>query len=509
MNMKNIFIFLSLFFFLFSCSSDKDFLDTAGTQAPKVKYSLDVLTADLNKIDNLPVTGVVTSQLGLASVDMYIIDGEADEYLRTETQFFNKKSYSLAEKITYKDTYKGFVVEARDLAGRITLDTLKFEFITVKDAPKIVFEPEKIEYDETNPTPMPNTKFTVTSTAGIKTIEMSLMTASGATQFGEPLDFTSSPRPEFTFEEAIVYNEDSRGFRVKATDIYDQVTYATMIVEYKSVPPPVLTIEQTYLHSLNANGVSLPMHITSVAGVKSVEIFKTEEGVETSVLLTKYNGENELNITPKFDLTDKTTEIRVLVTDQTLAQRTDSKKIKAIIGLDFIDRAEVGSQVYAAGLDKVASLFSLKDMKTYTVDEILTGVQSEQNVDFKFYLFGGQSIPRIYSIDGGNNTKSNEYKGSKGNVSDFVNPTKTRFLKLSGFDFENATADKIRTTIIPGQVTLNQINPIAPNDVIAFITKNSTSGEDRIGVIKFVKLNLTNTNNKVQGIFTISVKMLP
>ena len=33
------------------------------------------------------------------------------------------------------------------------------------------------------------------------------------------------------------------------------------------------------------------------------------------------------------------------------------------------------------------------------------------NVDMKFYAFGGKAVLRMYSIDGGTGTKSNEFKG--------------------------------------------------------------------------------------------------
>ena len=78
----------------------------------------------------------------------------------------------------------------------------------------------------------------------------------------------------------------------------------------------------------------------------------------------------------------------------------------------------VGSQQLAnTAHDKYPDAFglvSLKDLKTYSIDYALSSPENAKNVDFKLYCFGGQAVPRLYSMD--DTEKDGEYKASSGNL---------------------------------------------------------------------------------------------
>ena len=52
-----------------ACSDDNDGLDP-NAAAPVIKFPMEQLDVDLNKVDNLPVVAVIKSQAGLQSVTM-------------------------------------------------------------------------------------------------------------------------------------------------------------------------------------------------------------------------------------------------------------------------------------------------------------------------------------------------------------------------------------------------------------------------------------------------------
>ena len=60
------------------------------------------------------------------------------------------------------------------------------------------------------------------------------------------LTFTDEDQQKsWTFDEMIEFDEFDRGFKVKAVDNYGQVRIETMQIQYKTVPPPVVTFAQT------------------------------------------------------------------------------------------------------------------------------------------------------------------------------------------------------------------------------------------------------------------------
>lgn len=506
---KKYLIYLSLpIFMLLNSCKDEEEINPDNYEIPKIEFAMEEsLSADLNKIDNLPVVGVVFSKLGLKTVKMSLVVGNEVQAYKEVTSFFNNKSYSFAEKLDFSPEYKQIIIEATDLADRSVSDTLSFEITPIKQAPVITFDPEKISYDELDPQPIPNTKFTVSSHAGLQSLEMTLITKEGQTPWGFPVEFNDAPQ-EYEFDTFIDYKEGDTGLRVKVVDIYGQIKIETLPIEYKTIPAPVLTLDIDTFVVETAGNVSVPLQVESIAGVSKIDFYAIEKGAESLITSIDYSGENDLSVTPDIPFALTMTGLKVTVTDN-IGKET-SVTAKAIVGFSYLKSYVVGSHRYAGGIPEypgVYSLLSLKDMKGYSVDEVL-GVQ-ENNVDIKFYMFGGSAVPRVYSIDGGTGTKSNEFVGKNGTVNDFGAANATRFLKLpAGFDFENATVADIEA-ISPSLITNNGINPAAVGDVLAFKTgPTSTAGDSKIGIMVIESTEVTSTNVKDQGTFTISIKFL-
>lgn len=115
---KRLFILLAGIFAVmsFAACNDDEGIDPS-TAEPTITYAYDTLEADLNMVDNLPVVAIVKSEAGLKSVSLSIntSDGETVP-VTTVTEFFNAKSYSLAEDINYEPNYTEAVIEAVDPA---------------------------------------------------------------------------------------------------------------------------------------------------------------------------------------------------------------------------------------------------------------------------------------------------------------------------------------------------------------------------------------------------------
>jgi hypothetical protein len=149
-----------------ACSDDNDGLDP-NAAAPVIKFPMEQLDVDLNKVDNLPVVAVIKSQAGLQSVTMKLQTVEGVTEYKTVTEFFNPNSYSLSENLEYNANYEAFIIEATDKLNHVTSGTLPIAVTDVMARPVITFDPEEIIYDEMDENPvMPRTTFKIVSEAG-------------------------------------------------------------------------------------------------------------------------------------------------------------------------------------------------------------------------------------------------------------------------------------------------------------------------------------------------------
>lgn len=160
------------------------------------------------------------------------------------------------------------------------------------------------------------------------------------------------------------------------------------------------------------------------------------------------------------------------------------------------------------GYEGIGSLLSIKDLKSYTVDEAKSNFR---NVDIKLHLQGADSEPRVYSMENGD-SKNSQYKDAEGNTLQSLltaeTTNATRFLAADDIDFDNVTASEI-AAIDPETIGKGTIKPAAEGDVILFKTdENSTAGSKVVGVMRIDRITLVNNVNKELGCYTVSIKVL-
>lgn len=80
----------------------------------------------------------------------------------------------------YNANYEAFIIEATDKLNHVTSGTLPIAVTDVMARPVITFDPEEIVYDEMDENPViPRTTFEVVSEAGLKVVEVYLVSATG------------------------------------------------------------------------------------------------------------------------------------------------------------------------------------------------------------------------------------------------------------------------------------------------------------------------------------------
>ena len=482
-----------------ACSDDNDGLDP-NAAAPVIKFPMEQLDVDLNKVDNLPVVAVIKSQAGLQSVTMKLQTVEGVTEYKTVTEFFNPNSYSLSENLEYNANYEAFIIEATDKLNHVTSGTLPIAVTDVMARPVITFDPEEIIYDEMDENPvMPRTTFKIVSEAGLKKVERFLVSVDGQTSKGG--DVLNGDKI-FEYDELIEYKEGDKGFKVKAEDIYGNITISTLQVSYKTVPVPVLTLGKELITTDEGVDTEVPMHIESVRGIREVVIYRIEKGIETEILRKGFSGDKNLDYNPKVQLTEETSQIKIVVSDGREGKDVNGT-VKTYVSMEVVD-LQVGSQKMANA--EPFALISLKDMKTYSVDEAIVSEESAKNIDIKFYAASNSGVItfRLYSpenVDG----KNGEYAGSTGKLTALKKMNMTRFAKLSNFDYEQATRSSIEEEFV--KATTAARADVNVGDIIGFKTGGSSSaGGGRIGVIKIVDISDKMGTDATKRIATVEIK---
>lgn len=489
-----------------ACGDDDNEFDP-NSLSPVIKFPMEQLDVDLNKVDNLPVVAIIKSQLGLKSVTMKIKTSQEVINHKTVSEFFNVKSYSLSERIEYEPNYESFIIEATDKLDRVTTETLPIMITDVVERPNITFNPKEIVYDEMDENPViPRTTFKVVSEAGLKKVEMFLVSTSGQESKGVA---ELNGEAEYSFDEMIDYKEGDRGFKVIAEDAYGFVTIATLPVIYRTIPGPILTIEDDVIFADSEVGKSIPLTIESIRGVQELIIYRVENGQEVETFREKLNGETSLNYAPEVSLTESTSQVKVVVSDGRVGKEA-VKFAKTYVDMEVFT-VNVGSQGIAnTAHEKFPDgfgLLSLNDKKSYSIDYAIGSEANAKNVDLKFYCFGGSAVPRLYSMD--NSEKDSEFPGSTGRLTDIKVKNATRFSLLPNFDYENATVASI-SEILSSSISSSKLTPFEVGDVIAFRTGNSsTVGGGRVGVMRIVDMTLPKDlvpTNPTVRVLTVEIK---
>ena len=448
-------------------------------------------------------------EAGLRSVALAILtDGGETIPVSTVTEFFDRHSFSLSEKINYKSDYVSAVVSAEDLLGRRTEAALPIRIIDIVEPPVIVFSPESWEYDETVGGDIPRTHIEVSSPAMLKSVEITRVKSSDQTVFTS-VDFSSEdPQSSWTFDEQIHYDEFDRGMKVKVTDSYGQVRIATMAVNYKTVPPPSVEFAAATIIADRDEEKSVEIAIESQAGVAKVALYRVEGKTETLVSEKTCDGEKTLAYAGKMVFTDATSGVKAVVTDR--VGRSTTASAGALVNLIFAESIPVGTAPLADGAEGgVKRLLSLGDQRTYSVQECFDDPSLQTHADVKVYYMNGnaQSV-RIYSMKEADN-KNGEYAAGDKNINAFSCLNATCFKLVTNLSFDTATAAdiaaidaaSIQSTNIKGKEELI-------GATIAFKTASgSSAGASRVGLLKLVSISEKVGANANARVFTFAVKL--
>ena len=155
-------------------------------------------------VDNLPVVAIVKSEAGLKKrLAQHQHLGRGDGSVTTVTEFFNARSYSLAEEINYESNYTEAVIEAVDLLGRKAEAKMPISIIDIVEAPRSSSRPQNGRDDRTVGGEKPRTHIEVNTSALLQSIEITRVKTSGQEPYTS-LTFTDEDQQKsWTFDEMI------------------------------------------------------------------------------------------------------------------------------------------------------------------------------------------------------------------------------------------------------------------------------------------------------------------
>ena len=320
-----------------SCTDD----DKLTGPAPEILFMTESMSIDLNKSNNPSIVCVINSEVGLKSIQSWIVkEGDCEvELSNPVTDFFNKNSYSLAQTPVYTEDMIGLKVTATDANGQASTLTLPFDVIPLRDAPTVSFNDgiNEINYKEGDP--MPSITVKVSSEEALQYITLSevvnrqekIVPIHGM----EILQFTNNEK-----EYILNLQDDGYQFKVGTTAIkitagagttdMVKIKVGTLKVNFEEIPAPEVIFDSKEDIQVNefAN-LTVTGKINSQTKVTSVSYFKkTQEG---NVQIGETIHPNESSHNFSVTLERVTFDIQALVikaTDQLGKTTTIEKPIK-------------------------------------------------------------------------------------------------------------------------------------------------------------------------------------
>lgn len=516
------------------CKSDEPI---ASGAKPEIKIILDKFTPDMNTADNIPLVCVISSEVGLKSVDIWIMKGGEQVPFKTVKEFWDPHQYSAKEMPVWEEDMSEFIISATDRAGQTTKTSMPISAIGYKAPPTIVFELEKIVVDETTGNmDSPTTRFSVTGASKLTAIEVNLFKASGT----QVIALTPSLTPSFTynFEQDILYSEGDVALQVKATDAYGKIKIETLPITYVSVPSPSFTptgTTPTTIVAKSGTNATLTYNVASGAGLSAIRIYKVIKGIETELteLSNYYTGENNVSFTAKLpDFEGNWNAIKLVAADR--LGRSTTLVVPTIIDLRYKADILIGSQYYSilqlpkeefpdlqySNTDEeIHCFFSVNDMKTYSLSDSYHNIP---NIDFIFFLWNNMDFnaTRIY---GASKARPNEvWSHDPANNIPYMstwpglNATQIkRFHPTSWpFDFDNVTAAdlkdaNVQTYIGQGQIT-EDFAFYNVGDAGLFRTAPTSTAPSKTGMfrIEALKVLTINAHPNNRGYYIVTFKVL-
>lgn len=501
--MKKSIIFLLSLTMLLACKKEHSI-----TTPPVISYNSESYVLDYNKSNRITVSGTITAESDLRSVEFYRFEDGKKVVHKTITSFADSRSYTFEETIGASAQFRGLIIEALDSNGGKTEHVVNMKIVHIADAPTIAFESDVFVFDDINPSNRKNLIFSVESEGGLQKLELTAIKADQSERETIPLEFSDFPN-NYKHDVFVEFEASDVSLQVVAIDQYGQITTAQLRVAAASVSPPAIAFEADVFEA-NIGEVLLPHRIESVVGLQMVEYYGLDKSGQEFLLKTvHYAGELNVELSESIVVAGNLTGIRVKAKD--MNDTEGSSDIKAAIGYRLLERFELGSQQFGnpqGPATAISALFSVKDLRSYFVNDLID--KAENNADIIFFIFGSALVPRLAAIDTESNASTYHNGGDpQRSISEFAVKNATRYLKLNNFDFDNAIASDIQA-ISPESITNIQGQNLAVGDVVAFKTgETSAAGAGKVGVLKVLdvrKLVPDEQNNR--SVLTFALKVL-
>lgn len=286
-----------------SCNDDEKHTGSA----PEILFMTESMSIDLNKTNNPSIVCVINSEVGLNSVQSWIVkEGDIEvEIDNPVTSFFNKNSYSLAQTPVYTEDMIGFKVSATDASGQTSTLTLPFEVIPLRDAPVVSFNEGINEINYREGDPMPSISIKISSEENLRYVAFSEV----VNRLEKVVPINGQDTLKFTNNEkeyVLNLQDDDFQFKVGTTAIkiaagagssdMVKIKIGTLKVNFEEIPAPEILFDSEGDLQVNEFAdLTVTGKINSQSKVTSVSYYKkTTEGKE-QIGETIYPDESSYN----------------------------------------------------------------------------------------------------------------------------------------------------------------------------------------------------------------------
>lgn len=525
MKTSNLYILVLIIALFGGLASCKDNIIPIDGNAPEISFVFDTLVADLNQSTNAPIVAVINSEVGLATVEMFIEKANGESILyKNVNSFFDSNKYSLTERPTYEENFQYFKVVVTDIAKKTATIQVPFKIIGYKNAPVIEFEYTEIVISELNGDPTPRTKFSVTSSSDLKSLVVSKYFKVGTPQILLTENFIEAAQSikSYNFDDYIEYNENVIALQVTATDIYGKSRIATLPIHYTSIPVPTITNVLPSKFLVNLNGqANISFKAESMAGIKQIKLISMHKSVENADLFVDNYPSSDKSITYSKSITfndDAMSGIKVVVID--INDKKVEKIVPVFVGLDFLEDQWLGSQFYTRGIPEEPGIYGMYSLKLKKGISIYDAYNTPADVDFLFYMYdSSKGLAASRFLSPLLMTDAGRYKNGPWYIDLLHTPSipyfdswtglnNTKYLQLNsatlGFTFDNVTLNDLNK-ILKSTINLERLRgttvateKVEPGYVYLFKTGiNSSAGSEKVGLFKIEELYYVSTMPEV------------
>ena len=320
-----------------SCNDDEKHTGSA----PEILFMTESMSIDLNKTNNPSIVCVINSEVGLNSVQSWIVkEGDIEvEIDNPVTSFFNKNSYSLAQTPVYTEDMIGFKVSATDANGQTSTFTLPFEVIPLRDAPIVSFNEGINEINYREGDPMPSISIKISSEENLRYVAFSEV----VNRLEKVVPINGQDTLKFTNNEkeyVLNLQDDDFQFKVGTTAIkiaagagssdMVKIKIGTLKVNFEEIPAPEILFDSEGDLQVNEFAdLTVTGKINSQSKVTSVSYYKeTTEGKE-QIGETIYPDESSYNFSVTLErVTFDIQGVVIEATDQLGKTTTIEKPLK-------------------------------------------------------------------------------------------------------------------------------------------------------------------------------------